>query len=79
MVFPGWGIPAMAQRRDLIEVLHNFLKESGAPKVRRCQNCKLLMQHIPVTFELDGEELEVSLPFCPRCTVALAPKKKHIA
>jgi hypothetical protein len=69
----------MANRGQLIQALRNFLKEASVPKTRHCRHCRLPMKHITATFEIDGEDWTVALPFCPRCSVDVPDKANPVA
>jgi hypothetical protein len=49
--------------RSIIEFLHN----SSVPKVRHCDRCGALMEHIRVICYFAGKEWDIGLPVCPEC------------
>jgi ribosomal protein S27AE len=49
--------------------IKNFLTaESLAPKMRLCEHCGSVIQHLFAAFTFgDGESWDIPLPFCPNC------------
>ena len=65
----------MGPHEQLIQALKDLLHEFSVSEIRRCPGCQRLMEHVIVTFELEGESWDIPLPFCPHCTAAMPPSR----
>ena len=57
----------MTQSSELSRSITEFLSSSSTPKVRHCDSCGTLLEHITAIFHFAGREWDIGLPVCPEC------------